>query len=89
MSSLPFPTSLDSAKLNWAFKLYDVDNDGMIDLQEMSVIMETLDSIEGIKPGNVCRESLVRWLSSWMTKELIQDILYILKIKIWTFYEIN
>ncbi len=51
MSSLPFPTSLDSAKLNWAFKLYDVDNDGMIDLHEMSVIMETLDSIEGIKPG--------------------------------------
>jgi hypothetical protein len=51
MSSLPFPTALDSAKLNWAFKLYDVDNDGMIDLHEMSVIMETLDSIEGIKPG--------------------------------------
>jgi Ca2+-binding EF-hand superfamily protein len=46
--------------LNWAFKLYDVDNDGMIDLHEMSVIMETLDSIEGIKPGNVCRESLTR-----------------------------
>ena len=42
---------VDSAKLNWAFKLYDVDNDGLIDLEEMSIIMETLDSIEGIKPG--------------------------------------
>ena len=40
------------AKLNWAFKLYDVDNDGMIDLKEMSVIMETLDSIDGVVPGN-------------------------------------
>ena len=38
-------------KLNWAFKLYDIDNDGLVDLHEMAVIMETLDDIEGMKPG--------------------------------------
>ena len=38
-------------KLNWAFKLYDIDNDGLVDLHEMAVIMETLDDIEGVKPG--------------------------------------
>ena len=46
-----FTFSLDDAKLNWAFKLYDVDNDGMVDMKEISVIMETLDSIEGVVPG--------------------------------------
>ena len=46
-----FTYSLDDAKLNWAFKLYDVDNDGMVDMKEISVIMETLDSIEGVVPG--------------------------------------
>ena len=50
--------SLDAAKLNWAFKLYDVDNDGMIDIKEMAVIMETLDSIEGVKPGTLIRPYL-------------------------------
>ena len=24
-------------KLNWAFKLYDIDNDGLVDLHEMAV----------------------------------------------------
>ena len=38
-------------KLNWAFKLYDIDNDGLVDLHEMAVIMETLDDIEEAKPG--------------------------------------
>ena len=38
-------------KLNWAFKLYDIDNDGLVDLHEMAVIMEALDDIEGVKPG--------------------------------------
>ena len=38
-------------KLNWAFKLYDINNDGLVDLHEMAVIMETLDDIEGVKPG--------------------------------------
>ena len=39
------------AKLNWAFKLYDVDNDGVIYLGEMAVIMETMDDIDGVIPG--------------------------------------
>ena len=43
------------AKLNWAFKLYDVDNDGVIYLGEMAVIMETMDDIDGVIPGNMRR----------------------------------
>ena len=39
------------AKLNWAFKLYDVDNDGVIDLYEMAVIIEMMDNLDGVKPG--------------------------------------
>ena len=38
-------------KLNWAFKLYDIDNDGLVDQREMAIIMETLDDIEGVKSG--------------------------------------
>ena len=46
---------LAQAKLNWAFKLYDVDNDGVIDLHEMAVIIETIDDIDGVRPGTKCR----------------------------------
>ena len=46
---------LAQAKLNWAFKLYDVDNDGVIDLHEMAVIIETIDDIDGVRPGTQCR----------------------------------
>ena len=42
---------LAEAKLNWAFKLYDVDNDGFIDLKEMSIIIEMMDDLDGVKPG--------------------------------------
>ena len=28
-----------------------MDNNGVIDMEEMIVIIETLDSIEGVKPG--------------------------------------
>jgi hypothetical protein len=41
----------DEDKLKWAFKLYDMDNNGVIDLKEMAAIIETLDCIEGVKPG--------------------------------------
>ena len=41
----------DEDKLKWAFKLYDVDNNGTIDVKEMEAIIDTLDSIEGVKPG--------------------------------------
>jgi Ca2+-binding EF-hand superfamily protein len=37
--------------LKWAFKLYDMDNNGVIDIKEMAAIIETLDCIEGVKPG--------------------------------------
>ena len=39
------------AKLNWAFKLYDVNNDGVIDLKEMAVIIEMMDNLDGVIPG--------------------------------------
>ena len=42
---------IDEEKLRWSFRLYDMDNNGVIDMEEMIVIIETLDSIEGVKPG--------------------------------------
>ena len=42
----------DEEKLRWSFRLYDMDNNGVIDIEEMVVIIETLDSIEGVKPGD-------------------------------------
>ena len=36
----------EESKLAWVFKLYDVDNDGVIDIDEMASIMETLESLE-------------------------------------------
>ena len=51
------------AKLNWAFKLYDVDNDGVIDLGEMAVIMETMDDIDGVIPGNMEKLDVIIMLS--------------------------
>ena len=42
----------DEEKLKWAFRLYDQDNNGVIDIAEMANIIDTLDSIEGVKPGD-------------------------------------
>ena len=42
---------IDEEKLKWSFRLYDMDNNGVIDMEEMCAIIETLDSIEGVKPG--------------------------------------
>ena len=42
---------LDEDKLKWAFRLYDMDNNGGINIEEMRNIIETLDCIEGVKPG--------------------------------------
>ena len=42
---------VDEDKLVWAFRLYDMDNNGVIDIDEMANIIETLDAIEGVKPG--------------------------------------
>ena len=50
--SLYFFSSIsDEDKLVWAFRLYDVDNNGVIDVDEMANIIETLDCIEGVRPG--------------------------------------
>ena len=34
-------------KLEWAFRLYDVDASGSINLKEMAAIMVTMDNVEG------------------------------------------
>ena len=34
-------------KLEWAFRLYDVDASGSINLREITAIMETLNQVEG------------------------------------------
>ena len=41
----------DMDKLEFSFRLYDVDNNGVVDMEEVTAIIETLDSIEGVKPG--------------------------------------
>ena len=33
-------------RLEWVFKLFDVDNDGVIDVEEMATIMETMECLE-------------------------------------------
>ena len=38
-------------KLEWAFRLYDVDASGSINLKEMAAIMVTMDNVEG-RPVN-------------------------------------
>ena len=42
----------------WAFRLYDMDNNGVIDIDEMANIIDTLDCIEGVKPGKKYKSSL-------------------------------
>ena len=37
-----------------------MDNNGVIDIEEMVVIIETLDSIEGVKPGETNVEKKIR-----------------------------
>ena len=41
----------DMDKLKFSFRLYDMDNNGVVDMEEVTAIIETLDSIEGVKPG--------------------------------------
>ena len=35
----------EKERLQWAFRLYDVDSSGTIDVQEMETIIETLDKV--------------------------------------------
>lgn len=37
----------EESKLKWAFKLFDVDNNGSLEVAEMIAVMETLESIDG------------------------------------------
>ena len=37
----------DKEKLQWAFRLYDVDNSGTINVKEMASILETMDQVLG------------------------------------------
>ena len=38
-----------------------MDNNGVIDMEEMCVIIETLDSIEGVKPGELQTDQKQHW----------------------------
>ena len=40
--------------MRFSFRLYDVDNNGVVDMEEITAIMETIDSVEGVKPGKSC-----------------------------------
>ncbi len=35
----------EKEKLEWAFRLYDIDDSGSINLKEITAIMETLDQV--------------------------------------------
>ena len=52
----------EESKLAWVFKLYDVDNDGFIDIDEMASVMETLESLEftGPQKSKKCKIIKVR-----------------------------
>jgi Ca2+-binding EF-hand superfamily protein len=39
-------------KLQWAFRLYDVDASGSVNLREVLAIMATLDEVEGLGARN-------------------------------------
>ena len=38
-------------KLEWAFRLYDIDGDGTINQDEMTTIIEILDDLGGMEVG--------------------------------------
>ena len=38
----------EKEKLQWAFRLYDVDDSGSINLKEITAIMETLDQVRKV-----------------------------------------
>ena len=43
----------DKEKLQWAFRLYDVDNTGTINVKEMASILETMDQVYWAEPTTV------------------------------------
>ena len=64
-------TRSDEDKLKWAFRLYDMDNNGVIDMDEMAAIIETLDCIEGVKPG-----STIQVIKTWLNFYGIAEIFW-------------
>ena len=69
-TSVIFCLETDEEKLRWTFRLYDMDNNGVIDMEEMIGIIETLDSIEGVKPGARTKRWQIKCLKGWTPKIL-------------------
>ena len=60
-------------KLLWCFKLYDTDNSGVIDRDEMGNIMEVrFDSREEANTGPQCSRSTACWRPSMRGPRTIQ-----------------
>ena len=67
----------EASKLAWVFKLYDVDNDGIIDVHEMAFIMETMDCIEsggGSTSSSKNKNSPAAETSSSKTKKNCENV---------------
>ena len=47
-------------RLTWAFRLYDIDASGTINVTEMETIIQTLDQIEGRTAASVCETGIIQ-----------------------------
>ena len=65
-------------KMIWAFRLYDIDGNGTIDVEEMTSIIEILDDLDGRKEGdallNVDRDSETITSPTERAKSLLDEI---------------
>ncbi|CAB4064891.1 NCS1 [Lepeophtheirus salmonis] len=53
----PESPSIPENKYYWTFKLYDIDRDGHLDIDELKEVFEILDNMNGIKPGSLIFDS--------------------------------
>ena len=61
-------------KLKFSFRLYDMDNNGVVDMEEVTAIIETLDSIEGVKPGRkLLMKPKMKSISSYLQGLIFYD----------------